>query len=183
MKIYTRELLMNRSLELSQIIRTFSEDSNYAPVQSKLLEIQDEFGRLRSPLHTMITSAISRIDSIQGGAVTNPDAKSSAIRKQKLSMSIDILVEVNEVVRSEIEAIDLEFDAYKEKLAQAIAALSVVGKMPIFESTHKSWTRKIWANMVEDQTTKGMAVYLKAKLSTSDRESIMDELLRQMVSE
>ena len=183
MKIYTRELLMTRSLELSQIMRDFSQNSIYEPVHSKLLQIQDEFGRLRSPIHTMLTSAITRIDSIQGGAVANPDAKNSEIRKQKLNMSMDILVEMNEVIRSEIQSIDHEFDDYKERLAQAIAALSVVGKMPVFESTHKAWTRKIWSNLVEDQTTKGMAVYLKAKLSASDRESIMDELLQQMISE
>lgn len=177
MKIYTRELVMSRMLDLATEIQQYSDGAPIDSVLQRMKSTQDEFGRLRHAVHGLLTSTITQIEAIHAQARDEQRQKISVMRKQQRQASLEALLEMNEGLRQHLEQMDGEMEVYREKLAQALAALSAVGSMPIRESVHREWTNQIWEALITHQTTKGMGVYLKAKLARPDRDSLMDELL------
>ena len=183
MKAYTRELLRNRLLELTQIQREHDQTGAYTDIDTYLEATKDEFGRLRSPVAAIIANVQSEIQTcIEGKENDQMKATASSRKKRKVGIS-SALILLNESMQQEVVQLDSMFAEMEEKLAQTMAAASSVQPFPARTGNRETWYSEIWQQMEDGPATKAMTLYLKTALVKADRNHLLAELLDRLMSE
>jgi hypothetical protein len=87
-----------------------------------------------------------------------------------------------EEIRREVHGIDLQFETWREKLAQLLAITSAASAIPLpSRESHNAWLAEVWNGVGAVDEGRAMYRYLSAAMKPADRLALLDDLLRNLL--
>ena len=184
MLAYTRELLIDKLAELSELQSDFNKTGQIQAIEPWLTELEESIGRLRNPLSSVVANTQSEIRAIWGGFRKDGiDASLPPKKARRIAVSL-ALVQLSEAITSEVLTIDQKFEMMSDKLAQLLAGASALSPLPAPDNGNiDKWKNDVWKVLGQHEATLGMYTYLSSSLARADREYILGSMLSRLAED
>lgn len=185
MLAYTRETLLGHLQQTSRLVDLYQqhEASFVAEVVAWMACVEESLGQLRLPLVSLVAAERARILSV-GDGYRDPALVGERLTARMASRAVAslALTRVQEELRRKVTAIDAQFDAWREKMAQLLAIASVKAPIPLPPSEpHDAWLTTVWKGLDVNGEVQGMYRYLGAAMASGDRMYLLDEVLGKLI--
>ena len=184
MLAYTRELLIDKLAELSELQSDFNKTGQIQGIEPWLTELEESVGRLRNPLSSVVANTQSEIRAIWGGFRKDGiDASLPPKKARRIAVSL-ALIQLSEALTSEVLTIDQKFEMMSDKLAQLLAGASALSPLPAPDNGNMDkWKSNVWKVLGQHEATLGMYTYLSSSLARADREYILGSMLSRLAED
>jgi hypothetical protein len=180
MLAYTRELFMDRLLEMPSILKEFDDTGQVENLVNWLTTLEEEVGKLRNPLATSVTTTITSIQNCWEGQLIEGIQESMPKRKARKIAVKTLFGRLGESMSNEVENIDSKFEVMSDKIAQLLGAASAIKPLPMPDVNLQRWKRNVWIELGKHESTKAIYTYLTSSLNKSDREYLLDSMLGRL---
>ena len=180
MLAYTRELLMDRLLEMPSVLKEFNDTGLVEDVEKWLSTLEEETGKLRNPLATTVTTTITSIQNCWEGQLIDGIHESMPKRKARKIAVKALFGRLGESMSSEVENIDSKFDVMSDKIAQLLGAASAIKPLPLPDDNLQRWKRNVWKEIKSHDSTQAIYTYLTTSLDRSDRDYLLGTMLERL---
>lgn len=104
----------------------------------------------------------------------------SELRKSKNAESASSLERGEEILRSRLLNSEERLKEFENKLCEGMTAFLLENTLPSNQGDHTQWIKQIWAMFAQQASTKAMAIYLSASLSSYDRSYILSKVITRV---
>lgn len=183
MQSILREKLLAHAGKLAEVSGLYRNES-YRFVESYLswLEnIEKDLSGLRVPISVLLQAEKGVLTSVLDGFTPDYVQAEKSIRKKQKAVAAHSLERVSREIHAEVERIDHVFEQMNEKLCHAIAVLA--SKDPTLYPTltpDAQGVQAIWRRLGAVPETIPMFNYFSAKLSPTDREYLLFDILQKI---
>lgn len=180
-----REKLLTQATRLAGVSNLYRTES-YRFVEAYfgwLEEAEKDLSGLRSPITILLQAEKSSLTSVLDGYIPGNIQAGKNVRKTQRAVAAQSLETVSKEIYSKIEAIDQILDQLSDKLCQAIAVLA--SKEPELCKTiqaNQQGIDMIWKKFSQTPETTPMYSYLCAKLTTTDRDYLLLDIIQRIAS-
>lgn len=185
MQCILREKLLAQGRKLSDVSTIYQTDSSrfVDAYLNWLDEAEKDLSVLRSPISILLQSEKSSLNSVLDGFLPQHIQAEKSIRKIQKAAAAQSLERISKEIYAKIETIDNLFDQMNEKLCHAIAVLA--SKEPeIYEKLqlNQNGVTTIWRKLGTLPETIPMFNYFSAKLTTTDINYILTDIMQKIAS-
>ena len=185
MLAYTREKLLDHLQETSHLIDLYQqhEASFVAEVVAWMGRVEESLGQLRLPLSSLVAAERARILAV-GDGYRDPALVGERLTARMAARAVASLglARVQDELRRKVAAIDSQFDAWREKMAQLLAIASVKAPIPLPPSEpREAWLAMVWKGLDVGGEVQGMYRYLGSAMAQGDRTFLLDEVLGNLI--
>ena len=182
MLAYTREVVMDRLIELAKLQKDFSKTGQLEELDKWLDNLHEELGKLRNPLASRASNVQAAIKAAWEGHRGDGTDPSVPLRKARRIAVNLTLIELSESLTAEVMGIDQKFEIMSDKLAQLLAAASALSPLPGPNGNMSLWKGEVWSELGKHEATQGMYTYLTSSLAKADRDHLLDTMLTRLAA-
>lgn len=183
MQKLVRETIAARLVELPALANRYqSGDASYVDdVLGWLRTTAAELGRLRHPLAGIVSSQQALIVAIRNGY--RPEHIAAMSRRRSVAAAATLAIgEVEPVLRAAVAELDGYLREMTDRMAQLLAVASADHPVPLPPTEPRdAWLDQVWEGLRATNGGGGMFGYLNARLTRSDRNALLDELLANVL--
>lgn len=185
MQSILREKLMTHALKLAGV-NTIYRTESHRFVDAYFLWLQEaekDLSALRMPISILLQAEKSTLTSVLDGYQPADIQAGTSTRKIQRAVAARSLEKVAQEFYTKVKAIDQELDQWNEKLCHAVAVLA--SKDPsAFENiqANQLGADAIWKLLAKTPETIPIYHYFSAKITATDRNYLLIDILQKMVS-
>ena len=187
MLFVTREKITIHLMEVGALVDLYQQkDPVFVErVISWLNRVEQSLQQFRNPLASFVAGERGKIIACKDGLREDKVEGAKLSTRKHMSATASLaLSRCEEMLRAQVVDIDTKFDACREKMSQLLAVSSMQNPIPLPPTEPRQhWLRTVWSGLGRAEEAKGMFGYLNAMMSPSDRLHLLDELLRNMLSD
>lgn len=149
-----------------------------------LEEAEKTMSRLRLPEGAEMSALRGRI--LKAADVsTSPEnhLTRTAIRRARSAAAAEVLERAEAILRSRLLAAEERLRLFEDKLCEGMTALMLQTPLPEKTLPHMERLNRVWNLLRQQQSTRPLALYLTASLTTFDRSFILDRVLSRINEE
>lgn len=185
MQCILREKLLTQATKLVEVSNIYRSESHHFvdAYINWLEESEKDLSGLRSPIIILLQAEKSLLISVLDGYLPSNIQNGKNLRKSQKAVAAQSLEKISKEIYAKIEAIDRTFDQLNENLCQAVAVLA--SKVPAaFDNlpVDQHGVDTIWEMLGRTPETIPMYNYIGSKLSTTDRNYLMVDIIQKIMS-
>jgi hypothetical protein len=185
MQCILREKLMTQAMKLADVSNIYRTESHrFVDAYFVWLEESEkDLSSLRTPISILLQAEKSSLTSVLDGYLPHDIQAGKSIRKNQKAVAAQSLEKISREIYSKIENIDHSLDQLSEKLCHAVAVLA--SKEPeIYEKlqVNQQGIDTIWKMLSKTPETIPMYNYFCAKITLTDRNYILMDIIQKIVS-
>jgi hypothetical protein len=185
MQSLLREKLLAQALKLGEVSNLYRSDATRFVLSfyQWLDETEQTLASTRSPEIILLQGEKSLVTSVLDGYFPEYVQNGKNPRKTQRAVAAHSVEKIAQVFRERIEEIDRAFTQVNENMCNAVAVLAT--KNPeLFQSlqANQNGAEIVWYQMSKVPETIPMYHYLSAKLSMSDRNYLLLDILEKMIN-
>jgi len=104
----------------------------------------------------------------------------SELRKSRNAEAASSLERGEEILRIRLSLTEERLVRFEDKLCEGITALLLEKSLPPNQGDYTQWIKQIWLMIPQQPSTKALAIYLSASLSSYDRSYILDRVITRV---
>ena len=185
MQCVLREKLLVQAAKLADVSNLYRTES-YQFVDAYFSWLEDaekDLSALKSPISILLQSEKSSLTAVLDGYIPTNIQVGKNARKTQRAAAARSLETISREIYARIETIDQTLDQLNDKLCQAIAVLA--SKEPDFYATiqaNQQGIDAVWKKLSQTPETTPMYNYLCAKLTLTDRNYLLQDIIQRVVS-
>ena len=185
MQCILREKLLTQAMKLSDVSSLYRTESNrfVDAYFGWLEEAEKDLSGLRSPISILLQAEKSSLTAVLDGYLPDNIQAGKSVRNSQRAVAAQSLEKVSKEIYSKIENIDQTLNQLQEKLCHAVAVLA--SKEPeVYENIQVSQQGidTIWKMLGRTPETTPMYNYFCAKLTSTDRNYLLMDIIQNIVS-
>lgn len=185
MQAYIREKLLSVQIETQTLINQYQTKNPEFVVNTIrwCKNLEEELTKLRLPLIGVVSSERGKLIAAMQGSVPQDSLTPKSKRKLMNFQAVESIECINQQISQTIERIDVQFNGWREKIAQ-LAALSSnqqVIELDI-EKLNNATLSNIWQQFGQHKETYNMFQYLAAAMPQADLFYLLRDIIINLLN-
>ncbi|MGB1237229.1 MAG: hypothetical protein ACPG4U_03400 [Pseudomonadales bacterium] len=184
MRAILREKLIAQGLALANVSKLYQSDAQrlVPAYQHWLNHCEQDLSSLRSPISLTLQAERTSLLAVLDGLVPEGIQHTKSTRKLHRAAAARSIEKVSVLFQQQLEEIDRYFEQITEQLCQSSAIIQSLQPQLYASLTPTTGAASIWHAMHDTQETLQIYNYLSAKVSASDRNYLLQDLVARVLS-